>query len=93
MFPILFISIVISSAGIYSYFSNSAMEKTTIAITTDIFNIKELKSMTKLDKGYDIKNIIVSIDEAKSNLSVLNYGAGCLSRGHNRKRKLLYGRN
>ncbi|WP_082744812.1 methyl-accepting chemotaxis protein, partial [Aliarcobacter cryaerophilus] len=43
LFPILFISIVISSAGIYSYFSNSAMEKTTIAIMTDIFIQKNLK--------------------------------------------------
>ena len=43
LFPILFIFIVISSALVYIYFSNSALQKTSVAITTDLIVQKNLK--------------------------------------------------
>ena len=43
LFPILFIFIVISSAVVYIYFSNSALQKTFVAITTDLIVQKNLK--------------------------------------------------
>ena len=43
LFPILFVCIVISSAIVYIYFSNSALQKTSVAIATDVIVQKNLK--------------------------------------------------